>query len=128
MKKISLGILLGITLTIATQFAWEYYQKQDVKKYINMFEVVPKHFEMTLPGVKVTDIAISPESEAEVSYVYDELFDAKITYEKNGEIKFLTAPYGISNGTIIAPSKSNIIILDDTADVIYEKQTTKEKP
>lgn len=121
MKKIGVGVLIGILLTLAGQHIWKMYQIHKYKDTFVLFDLAKYDIQQKLPGSRALDVSVSP-SKAMVNYVYDKLYDVHLTYERGGEIKKITAQYGTSGGTWIAPPTSEIEILDDEAEVIYTKK------
>jgi phosphopentomutase len=121
-KKVTLGIIIGIVFTLSFHEAWLYYKyhRYEEKADFVAFDIAKDHIERTLVGARVLDVSVSPSS-AKVNYVYDKLYDAHINYERDGKIKSIVAHYGITRGTWIVPNTSELEILDDKAKVIYEK-------
>ncbi len=125
MKKILIGILIGIVLTIGVQSLWKLYLINKYSKDSILFDIAKHHVEQSLSGTRVLDVRISPDSKEEVNFVYDELYDVKLTYERNGKIKHFTALYAIYKGTWISPPKSELVVLDDTAEILHIKKSDK---
>ncbi len=76
--------------------------------------------ESSIDNAKVLDISISPDSKAEVSYIYDKLYDVSMTYEKDGIIKHMEIPYGITKGTWISINNTDLFIMDKEAEIIQK--------
>ena len=122
MKKIIVGVLIGIVLTIGIQHLWKLYLYHKVKNDFVLFDLAKYDVEQRLSGTRVLDISISPDSNAEVNFVYDKLYDVKITYERDGKIKHFKALYGKYKNTWISPSTSELEILDDKAKLVHVKK------
>jgi hypothetical protein len=117
-----LGIMVGLILTMGAQFVRMYYLTYVCDKdYSTLFKQPKLFVEQELSGAHVLDISASPDSKAEVNYIYDKLYDVDITYERGGKIKHIVLPYGIYKGTWICPSVTDLAIKDDQAEVIYKK-------
>ena len=121
MKKNILFFILGCLFIIVVQKGWHTYQYHRFKHEISIFRIVEEHVSSELEGVKILDIQMTPDPKTNVNYKYDKLWDAHITYEKDGRIKTVTAPYGRVDKIWITPSTSELVILDDKAKVIHEK-------
>ena len=121
MKKIILGIIIGVVLTISLQYAWNYYQYITYKDDVHLLEIAKHDLERILKGTRVLDVGIGPNSKANVNYAYDKLYDVHINYERDGKIKKITTQYGISKGTWIAPGNTDFEILDNNAEIILNK-------
>ena len=113
MKKIIVGILIGIVATIGIQHLWKLYLYHKAKTEFVLFDLAKFHFERSLSDARVLDVEISPDSKAEVNFVYDKLYDVTITYERKGKIKSITAQYGNYKNTWLSPPKSELEILDN---------------
>lgn len=122
MKKFILGIIVGIAVTVLFWYGYHYIHYHSHKYELAIFDVVKGHIERTLEGARVLDISTS-DSNAEVNYVYDKLYDARIKYERNGIIKKITVQYGYYKGVWIVPPNTDLEILDDEAEVIYKKKS-----
>ena len=122
MKKIFVGVLIGIVLTIGIQHLWKLYLFHKVKAEFVLFDLAKYHVEQNLSGTRVLDVSISPDSKAEVNFVYDKLYDVKITYERNGQIKYFKALYGKYKNTWISPPTSELEVLDDKAKLVHSKK------
>ena len=121
MKKIILGIIIGVVLTISLQYAWNYYQYITYKDDVHLLEIVKHDLERVLKGTRVLDVDIGPNSKTKVNYTYDKLYDVHINYERDGKIKKITTQYGISKGTWITLGNTDFEILDNNAEVIFNK-------
>lgn len=122
MKKFLIGIIVGIVITVLFWYGYHYIHYHSHKYEFAISGIVKEHIERTLEGARVLDISTS-ESNIEVNYAYDKLYDAHIKYERNGIIKKITAQYGYYKGVWIVPQKTNLEILDDKAEVIYKKKS-----
>ena len=122
MKKIIVGALIGIVLTIGIQHLWKLYLFQRAKTDFVLFDLAKYDVEQRLTDIRVLDISISPDSNAKVNFVYDKLYDVQITYERDGKIKRFKALYGIYKNTWISPSASELEILDDKAKIVHAKK------
>ena len=122
MKKIFVGVLIGIVLTIGIQHLWKLYLLHKVKAEFVLFDLAKYHVEQSLAGTNVLDVSIIPDSKAEVNFVYDKLYDVNLTYERNSKIKRFTALYAIYKGTWTSPPKSELEVLDDTAELLHIKK------
>ena len=122
MKKIIVGVLIGIVLTIGIQHLWKLYLYHKVKNDFVLFDLAKYDVEQRLSGTRVLDISISSDSNEEVNFVYDKLYDVKITYERDGKIKRFKALYGKYKNTWISPSTSELEILDDKAKLVHVKK------
>ena len=87
-----------------------------------LFDLAKYDVEQRLTGSRVLDISISADSNAEDNFVYDKLYDVKITYERDGKIKHFEAHYGKYKNTWISPSTSELEILDDKAKPVHAKK------
>lgn len=125
MKKFILGIIVGIAVTVLFWYGYHYIHYHSHKYELAIFDIVKKHIERTLEGARVLDISIS-DSNAEVNYAYDKLYDAHIKYEQNEIIKKITVQYGYYKGVWIVPQNTDLEILDDKAEVIYKKKSESE--
>ena len=107
-------------MTLGVQYARHklYYGKPAGAS--SVAQVVEKHIQKELKGAKVLDVTWT-ESTAKVGYKYDRLYDVTVTYEKDGKIKKFVAHYGVSKGVWIVPKTSELMILDDKAEVVHEK-------
>ncbi|OGP68249.1 MAG: hypothetical protein A2W27_02980 [Deltaproteobacteria bacterium RBG_16_44_11] len=121
MKKIILGIIIGSLLTLSVQYAWQYYQYRESKDVHYLFEIVKYDIENKLKEARFLNASVRPNSKATVNYVYDNLYDVDISYERNGKIKKITTQYGFSKGVWITPNSTIFEILDDKAETIYIK-------
>lgn len=121
MKKIVLGIIIGVVFTLSMQYGWKYYQYKQYKDDLFLFEFAKHDLEKKLEGARVLDVSLSHDSQASVNYVYDKLYDVNFSYERSGKLKRITAQYGVANGTWIAPNNTMFEILDGEAVIIYNK-------
>ena len=127
MKRIGVGVLIGIVLTIGGQHIWKVYQAQKYKDTFVLFDLAKYDVQQKLPGSRVLDVSVSPSKKAKVNFAYDKLYDVHLSYERKGEIKGFIAQYAIYRGTWIGPSSTEIEILDDKAKVIHSKKTANMK-
>jgi hypothetical protein len=74
--------------------------------------------ERALPGVRVLDVALHTPSVSSVSYQYEALYDARITYQHNGRIKRVILPFGRTKDGLIFPNTTDVVVADDKAEVI----------
>ena len=121
MKKMILGIIIGICLTLVFQYGRRYITYYGHKDDIAVFQLAKEYIERTMEDIKVLDVSHSP-SQAKVNYVYDKLYDVTINYERDGKMKKIVTQIGISKGTWITPTKTDLEILDDKAKIIYERR------
>jgi len=129
MKKILLGILVGVVGTVLVQKAWVAYR---IRAYQASPEfalpgVVEHTINQDLPRATFHDVSWST-STARVNYAHDRLYDVNVSYERDGQIKHFTAVFGYSKNprAWITPSTSDLEILDDEAEVIHTKRGTAE--
>jgi len=123
MKKIILGIVIGVVLTLSIQYAWRYFQYRQFKDSDFLFCAAKYDLEHRLKGARVLDVSIGPNSKATVNYIYGKLYDVNIAYERDGIIKSITVQYGKTKGTWISPNNTDFEILDDKAEIIYKKSS-----
>jgi len=123
MKRIGVGVLIGIVLTIGIQHLWKIYVFHKAKSDFVLFDLAKYDVEQKLHGSRVLDISISPDPNVEVHFVYDKLYDVKITYERNGQIKYFKALYGKYKNTWISPPTSELEVLDDKARLVHAKKS-----
>ncbi len=114
MKKIILGIFLGILLTLGFQQGVNLYKLNDERNVHVLFDVVRNTLNYQLPEANILDIRIKTNSKVKVNYKYDKLYDVTIMYEENGINEELIIPYGIIDGVWIAPQKSTIESVNNT--------------
>ncbi len=119
---IILFIIVGIVLTLGFQYIWKQITIKQVKKYFTLDRFAKAVIERVLNGAKVLDTSFSDSSTNKVNYEYDKLFDVHVTYEYNKEIKTIVLQYGRAKNTWIGPNTTDIIILNDKAEVMYKKK------
>ena len=122
--------MLGCIVTIAAQYGWQAYKYKKNKSDIQIFSVVKLHINNELEGAKVLDLSANPNPKVKVNYKYDKLWDVSITYEKDNKIKKISALYGLVGDTWISPRKSELMVLDDKAQIIHDslkKNNSKEQ-
>lgn len=126
MKKIILGITLGVLLTIGFQEGWDFYQRHYSQKHnIHiLFDIVRNDFKEMLPKAKVLNTIISPDSKVKVNYKYDELYDVNVIYERDGKNREMTIQYGIFKGIWTNPNQAELESLDRSA---KENKELREK-
>jgi hypothetical protein len=121
MKKFAAGIIMGILLTLGSQYGWQYFQYNKMKNEIVLFTIAKEDVERKLTGTRVLDVNVSPNSKASVNYVYDKLYDVNINYDRSGIIKNITAQYGTAQGTWITPNVAELELLDRNARTVNDK-------
>ena len=91
-------------------------------------DVVKRNVNRNLKGARVLDVSWS-SSDANVNYQYDKLYDARVTYQRNGNIKRFTAVYGLSEEPRVwmTPNTSDLEILDDEAKLIHNRKKNPEQ-
>ena len=124
MKRIGVGVLIGIVLTIGGLHIWKIYEYHKSKDDFVLFDLAELDIQQKLPDSRVLDVSISL-SKAKVNYAYEKLYDVHVTYERGGKIKEISTRYGKSKDAWIGPSTSEIVILDDKAEVIHTKKGDK---
>ena len=122
MKRLLLGFVLGVITTVCGLWGWQYWSHRGGED-LALFDIARTTVESSLSGTRVLDVAVSPRSKAVGNYVYDKLYDAHVTYEKQGQIKRITAPFGTYRGHWIIPNNTDLAILDDRAEVVYRRAT-----
>ena len=127
MKKVILGIAVGAVATLLIQQAWiewqvyQWKQSQESQLPEIVDDVINRHLE----GARFLDVSWS-KSTKKVNYKYDKLYDADVTYERNGQIKSFTIQIGVSGMVWITPRASDLEILDDKAEIIHSKKRNVE--
>jgi hypothetical protein len=125
MTKFVLGLVSGIAITLAFQYAYDYYSHKrlsDLPDEAYLLEIAPLELERNLEGAEFLDASVG-SSEAPVNYVYDVLYDVSLRYHKDGEIRSLVMQFGRSGDTWIVPNKTDWVIRDDNAAVEYIPKT-----
>lgn len=119
MLKFLLGVVSGIVITLASHYAYDQYWRthiSDLPDEVYLLEIAPLELERHLDGAESLDVTVG-FSDADVNYVYDELYDVSLRYQRNGEIRSIVMAFGKADGTWIVPNKSDWIIRDDGARV-----------
>ncbi|MFX0204038.1 MAG: hypothetical protein ACFFCW_48690 [Candidatus Hodarchaeota archaeon] len=127
MKRIAVGVLIGIVLTIGIQHLWKIYVFHKTKSDFVLFDLAKYDVEQKLNGSCVLDISISPDPKAKVNFVYDKLYEVRITYERDGDIKYFEALYAKHKNTWISPPSSELEVLDDKAKLVHTKKRENDK-
>ena len=119
------GAALGILGTLGVQRAWEARDNAAAGRTVEVMEVVPVVMERALPGLRVLDVALQTPSTHDVSYQYETLYDAHVTYQLNGRIKRVNLPFGRTKDGLIFPSTTDVVVADDKAEIIESLGTTQ---
>jgi hypothetical protein len=122
---IVVGVLIGILGTLGAQRVWEARDHAAAGRTVEVMDVVPVVMERALPGVRVLDVALQTPSTHDVSYQYETLYDAHITYQRNGRIKRVNLPFGRTKDGLAFPSTTEVVVADHKAQVI---ETLGDKP
>jgi hypothetical protein len=128
MKRFLAGILAGIVITLLAEFVWFRFGHLLVTTESALFTMGRGVVEQALPGARVLDVSFSPNSTAQVNYVYDKLFDVHVSYERNGQVKNITAPFGVYHGQWICPNVTDLTLLDAKAKGISLSQQPPNTP
>jgi hypothetical protein len=127
MKKLILGMVIGAVATLLIQQAWvqwQFYQwKQSQERHLPF--IVENIINRDLRGARFLDMSWSKSTKS-VNYAHDKLYDAHVTYERNGQIKSFTIQLGTSGKGWISPPASELEILDDKAEIIHTKKGNVE--
>lgn len=123
MKRILIGILIGVSITILVQRGLMRYSSTDPE--LALPDVVERTLNDGLSEARVLDMSWSPSSTT-VNFTYDRLYDVHVSYERRGIIKRFTMPLGLSGKVWITPPASELEILDDKAEQIHQKSRTVE--
>lgn len=127
MKKIVLGIAIGVVLTLSAQYGWRYYQSYTFSREAQLFSLAKFDLQHKLKGARVLDVSIGENSKAIVNYIYDKLYDVHFSYVRDGKIKHITVPYGYTKGTWITPNRTTFEILDNEAKTDYDETKRQKK-
>jgi hypothetical protein len=92
MKKIGVGVLIGILVTLGGQHVLKLYEYHKFKDDFVLFDLAEFDIQQKLPDSRVLDVSICL-SKAEVNYAYEKLYDVHVTYERDGKIKEITTRY-----------------------------------
>ncbi len=118
MVKFICGVMVGALLAVAGHVGWTYYQAHQLKGVHYLFEIVKLDVENNLKDARFLGASIKPNATASMDERYEKLYDVSINYERRGEIKTITAHYGISQGLWVAPNSTMFEILDANAQAI----------
>ena len=121
MKRFLIGFVAGIAVALLGLWLWQFLAFRRFGNESSLFEAVPHFVEESLPGSRVLDVSIGPDSQQKVNYVYDQLYDVHVTYELAGKIKKVVLVYGKAKGIWISPSVTDLVVLDDQVDVFYRR-------
>ena len=129
MKRLALGFVLGVVATVMGTYAWvgwraHQWQGSAEKQIHEAAEAIVNH---ELSGARVLDVSWSPAASAR-DHGYDKMWDVHVTYERARRIKAITIRLGVAGTTWISPSKAELEILDDTAEVIHVRTGNTEQP
>ncbi len=114
-----LGAALGVVGTLGIQRVRQTRDSATAARTVEVFDLVPIVMERALPGVRVLDVGLQTPATRSVSYEYQALYDAHITYQHNGRIKRVILPFGrAKDGTIFFPNTTDVVVADDKAEVI----------
>jgi hypothetical protein len=80
-----------------------------------LMAIAPVHLQQSVPGVELIDLEVLTGSDAKVSYEHDQLFDVVFTYRRDDELRTITAPYGLKDGSWITPTKVEMVARDESA-------------
>src|SRR5262249_9131233 len=137
-----LGVLVGMVLTLTAQriglrgvpsppdvsspvVSVQKAPPFDAKRSAALFANGPRVLQQALPGSKCLDVSLGSPSKHEVNYVYDALYDVDLTYRYQGVIKRVSLPFGFTHEVMVAPTTSQIVIADDTAEVLHKSQAAQ---
>jgi len=115
---VAIGLIVGVLGTLGFQRLKQRSETADASRTMQLFEAVPVVMERALPGIRVLDVALQTPSTHSVGYEHEALYDARIKYQLNGQIKQLMLPFGFTKGTLIFPNTTDVVIADDKAEVI----------
>ncbi len=115
MVKFICGVMVGALLAVSAHFGWSYYSVHQLKGVHYLYAIVKHDVENNLGNAKFLGASIKPNTTVTMNDLYEKLYDVSINYERSGEIKNITARYGISKGLWVAPNKNMFEILDNDA-------------
>ena len=121
-------MVIGAVATLLIQKAWiewQFYQwKQSQERQLPF--IVENIINRDLRGARFLDMSWS-KSTKRVNYAHDKLYDAHVTYERNGQIKYFIMQLGTSRKAWITPPVSELEILDDKAEILHTKKGNVEQ-
>ena len=124
MKKIILGIFIGIILTF-----FGYVTYFNVKAYIFNQRIEDKVMEAgrtilldTFPEAKIKSIMIEPSND-HVNFAHDKLYKIHISYERKKQFKDIAFNIGVYKRRIFTPPELQLLELDKDAKILFDRNS-----
>lgn len=114
-RRWALLAVAAVLLALAVRYAAVPPPTDGLDNVEALMAIAPVHLQQSVPGIELVDLEVLAGSDAKVSYEHDQLFDVVFTYRRNDEIRTITAPYGLKDGSWITPTKVEMVARDESA-------------
>jgi hypothetical protein len=120
MRRWLLLVVAALLLALATRYASPPGLSEDTAAIEALMGIAPIHLQKSVSGAELVDLEVRSDSTSKVQYAYDQLFDVVFVYRREGQTRTITAPYGLSGGSWITPTKVEMLSRDESALVVSE--------
>ena len=123
MKKVILGIFIGIILTVISYFIYLNVRTYSLSQQIEtrVMDCSRRIFSNTFPDAKVNELGLEPSKDY-VNFTHDKLFRITIHYERKEQFKVISFNMGVYKNHIITPPELELLTLDRKAPIVFDKK------